>query len=250
MNESEIRDYLIEYNKKEKYDVCHLTEEGCISYEASLGDNVERLAGEMSNIANNTNRPVIMKANGALFAVNPGMTPEEAFGQWKIVERKEQADINKAKMEAKFKDIRNKKEKEADDLRITGLTFEIQVSKDVFDKIVKENYYSGDTVSLADRWARLMKAEMEDQGTKELTDKIALDTLNRANIFPEGDIGNAIDLLTATWERGDKLGKIFDKSPEQIKKLRKDIPNGTANQKGIPNGTIKSRVIKNLRGRL
>lgn len=188
---------------------------------------LENSTTNMAMIAEREGMTVEATFNGTTFQVRPGMTAEEgekAFEKarkaaWEAYKKTPEY---KAKEEArKAKEAAERAQKIKDDELIKDEVLNVEGFKIYFDKQVENNYsgkFGKSIIDYADRWGRVMQAEMKRQGLDHLTEEIVSSTEFRTDIYgmSGASASFARNLLLVAWKHGDEMAK-FVRCPDNLK---------------------------------
>lgn len=172
---------------------------------------------KMAKIAAREQMTVETEFNGAKFRMTPGMTPEQGYKEFeKEMERKREEYRKSPKYQAdqiaaKQREAKQKLQEAEDNKLIKDESLNLDGHKRYWTEMVEKNVDKfKSTLQFAERWGKVMQAEMKKQGLEHLTPEMVKETRLRADIYGMSGTTAALarNLLVMSWKHGEELAKI------------------------------------------
>lgn len=180
--------------------------------------SIDETTKHMAEIAAREKIAVEAAFNGTTFQVSPGMTAEQGVKEWDEAgkrayeEYKKTPEYKAKQLAAEQKQIKQKAQEAADNILIKNEVLNVEGHKRYWSESVEKNI-SGmgkSIIEYADRWGKLMQAEMKKQGLDHLTPELVRETDRRADIYGMSGASASFgrNLLIMSWKHGKELAEI------------------------------------------
>ncbi|MDR2901768.1 MAG: hypothetical protein LBU87_01480 [Lactobacillales bacterium] len=221
--------------KKDKFDG--------IDYEPKLGRDFDYAAKEMIALRDGTGARIRMSFNDHIVIADAKSTVKSIRKDYyDQIEKARQAYLESPqylidqKAVAKEAAKKNVADKDVDQM-IAGQKLELSAPV-VWEKIVAVNkdFYGAGVVAYADRWGRLMQAEMQERKVKKLTPEIVEATEFKADNLGMSGFSASCgrNFLIRCWVHGEELGVINGIDLLTIRKSREEARNEKPDNKTKP----------------